>query len=394
VTVTENPVRGAGNDSVRRENLATVLRLVHQANGRSRSELTALTGLNRSTIAALVAELSSRSLVVEVDPRTPTRAGRPSPVVRPSDHIVALAVNPEIDAIAVAAVGLGARVVAKTRIPARADVSAAEAVALTVEAINDISGDLVGHTVIGIGVAVPGLVRADDGLVRLAPHFGWVDEPFSAMLSEATGLAVTAANDATLGVLAEGRFGAGRGISDLVYLNGGASGIGGGIVTGGVPLTGAAGYAGELGHTLVNSEGIQCHCGAMGCLETEVRRSKLLALVGLDDAVSDLLEEKLRGSADPLVAAEIERQLGYLGVALRNAINILNPQRIVLGGFLAALYSVSPRTLDLLVAEQPLSTNSEAVQIARAELGPDILMVGAAELALTRILADPASFGS
>jgi predicted NBD/HSP70 family sugar kinase len=392
VTVTETAARGAGNDSVRRENLATVLRLVHLANGRSRSELTALTGLNRSTIAALVAELVTRKLVIEVDPRTPTRAGRPSPVVSPSNHIIALAVNPEIDAVVVAAVGLGARVVAKTRIPASADISAAEAVALTVEAINDIRDDLIGHTVVGIGVAVPGLVRADDGLIRLAPHFGWVDEPFSAMLSTATGLPVSASNDATLGVLAEGRFGAGRGISDLVYLNGGASGIGGGIVTGGVPLTGAAGYAGELGHTLVNSSGVLCHCGATGCLETEVRRSALLESVGLEDVVSDRLEEALHASTDPVVAAEIERQLGYLGVTLRNAINILNPQRIVLGGFLAALYGVAPHVLDALVADQPLSTNSESVQIVRAELGSNILMVGAAELAFASILADPASF--
>jgi predicted NBD/HSP70 family sugar kinase len=392
MATTDATVRGAGNDSVRRENLATVLRLVHLSAGSSRSELTALTGLNRSTIGALVAELVARGLVVEIDPRTPTGVGRPSPVVAPSGQVVALAVNPEIDAIAVAAVGLGAKVIARTRVAARSDISAREAVELTSGAIDEIRSQLDGRTIVGIGVAMPGLVRAEDGLVRLAPHFGWVDEPFTRMLAEATGLPASSANDATLGVLAEGRFGAGRGIADLVYLNGGASGIGGGIVAGGQPLTGAAGYAGELGHTLVNSAGVRCHCGAIGCLETEVRRAPLLDLVGLSDAVSDGLADALIASTDSAVAEEVERQLRFLGVTLRNAINTLNPRRIVLGGFLASLYAVSPKTLDDLVATQPLSASRESVQIVPAELGRDILMVGAAELAFAGILADPATF--
>ena len=82
-------------------------------------------------------------------------------------------------------------------------------------------------------MAVPGQVRADDGLVRLAPHLGWVDDPFTARLAARTGLAVAAANDASLGVRAESTFGAGRDIQDVVYLNGGASGIGGGVIVGG-----------------------------------------------------------------------------------------------------------------------------------------------------------------
>jgi predicted NBD/HSP70 family sugar kinase len=396
VTATETPARGLGNDSVRRDNLATILRLVHRARaeGRSRSELTALTGLNRSTIADLVGELEALELVVEADPVSRSRVGRPSPIVTASERAVAITVNPEIDAIAVAAVGFGGRVITRLRVPTTAEVAAADAVALTVDGVRQVLAELgTGHRVVGVGIAVPGLVRADDGLVRLAPHFGWVDEPFTGMLSTALGVPAWAGNDATLGVLAEATFGAGRGIADLVYLNGGASGIGGGIVTGGMPLTGAAGYAGELGHTLVNSAGIRCHCGATGCLETEVRRSPLLRLVGLDDADADRLEDALRASDSAEVAAEVSRQLGFLGVTLRNAVNTLNPERIVLGGFLAALYAVAPEQLDRIVGEQPLAASRESVRIVRAELGRDILMVGAAELAFSGILADPATFG-
>lgn len=395
MNTTGTAARGFGNDSLRRDNLATVLRLVHRSGGegRSRSALTALTGMNRSTIAALVGELVARGLVAETEPVSRSGVGRPSPIVTATQRAVALAVNPEIDAIQLAVVGLGGRVISRHRVAASAELSVPDAVALTATAARTLLAGLASeHELIGIGIAVPGLVRTEDGLVRLAPHFGWVDEPFTALLSAALDLPASAGNDATLGVLAEGTFGAGRGIADLVYLNGGASGIGGGIVAGGRPLTGAAGYAGELGHTFVNSDGIHCHCGATGCLETEVRRAPLLELVGLDDARSDELGEALLASDADAVRAEVERQLGYLGVTVRNAVNTFNPQRIVLGGFLAALYAVAPEELERSVAAQPLAASREAVQIVPAELGGDILMVGAAELAFAGLLADPAGF--
>jgi predicted NBD/HSP70 family sugar kinase len=395
VNATETPVRGFGNDTLRRGNLATVLRIVHRRGplGLSRSELTALTGMNRSTIAGLVGELVELGLVKESEPLSRSKVGRPSPIVVASDNAVALAVNPEIDAIQLSLVTLGGRVTERARVPASSDISVTTAVELTSNAAQMLMETLASSArIVGIGIAVPGLVRAGDGLVRLAPHFGWVDEPLTALLSAALGLPASAANDASLGALAEGRFGAGRGISDLVYLNGGASGIGGGIVSGGRPLGGSAGYAGELGHTLVRSDGIVCHCGASGCLETEVRRSALLELVGLRDEDSDRLGQALLDSTSDVVHAEVSRQLGYLGIAIRTAINTLNPERIVLGGFLAALHAAAPSRLDQSIAAKPLSASGESVAIVPAELGSDILMVGAAELAFSGLLADPTTF--
>ncbi|MEP6843645.1 MAG: ROK family protein [Pseudolysinimonas sp.] len=394
MTLSDTSARGLGNESLRRENLSNLLRLVHRSgsHGHSRSELTALMGLNRSTIAALVGELESLRLVEERDPPPNSRVGRPSPIVTTADYVVALTVNPEVDAISIAAVALGGRVLERRRVNSPPGLDSDGAVEITAAAIRALISERLGsHRIIGIGIAVPGQVRADDGLVRLAPHLGWIDEPFTARLSLRTGLPVAAANDASLGVRAESTFGAGRDIHDVVYLNGGASGIGGGVIVGGRALTGADGYAGELGHTLVNSAGILCHCGAVGCLETEVTRAPLLALAGLTDARADELELALLNSTDPAVLVEVHRQLGFLAVALRNAINTLNPQRVLLGGFLSALYGVAPELLDELVARQSLRASGEAVELTRAELGADILTVGAAELAFTGLFADPAS---
>ena len=384
---------GNSNDSVRQHNLSVLLRVVHRTAGISRSQLTRQTGLNRSTIAALVGELVERELVVESEPDSHNQVGRPSPIVRPGPKPLAITINPEIDAITVGLVDLGGAVLRRVRHPLDRLPTAAEAVAISATMIDELRDEFdLSRRAVGIGVAVPGLVRSADGLVRLAPHLRWVDEPLAEMLEEATGFSVVAANDARLGTLAESIFGAGRGLTDMIYLNGGASGIGGGAIVNGQPLRGVSGYAGEFGHTLVNSGGQQCHCGATGCLETEVRRSTLLDAVGLTDADAEDLEAALLRSDSPSVRSEIERQLDTLAITLRNVVNTLNPELIVLGGFLGSLYAVAPERLDSDVAAQSLPSSRDSVKITRAELGLNILVIGAAELAFESVLADPSSF--
>lgn len=383
--------RGNNLDSVRQHNLSTVLGLVHRQGPSSRAALTAATGLNRSTIGALVAELAELGLASEGEPDANNRVGRPSPVVTPNAAVTALAVNPEIDAVTVGLVGLDARVHRRVRHATSAPVGSLEAARIASAVIDELRSGL-GAAPVAIGVAMPGLVRRSDGLVRLAPHLNWVDEPFTEQLRELSGLPVVAANDANLGANAERLFGAGRGVRDLVYLNGGASGIGGGVIADGRPVTGLAGYAGELGHTLVNSSGVRCHCGAIGCLETEVNQRSLLAVLGRATADGDELEQALVASDSPAVRDEIERQLGFLAVSVRNATNIFNPQLIVLGGFLGALVAAAPRRLHELVAETALRASGESLHIVRAELGRNLLMIGAAELAFAPLLADPAAF--
>ncbi|MBF4462899.1 MULTISPECIES: ROK family transcriptional regulator [unclassified Rathayibacter] len=384
----DHATRGNTLDRVRRHNLSAILRLVHRGGPRSRSQLTRLTGLNRSTIAALVGELVERGLVREREPDALNQVGRPSPVVEADPRVVALAVNPEIDAVTVAAVGLDAGVRRRLRRTASVP-SAAEAALLAADAIAELLSELPEDSrIVGVGVAVPGLVRDTDGLVRVGPHLGWVDEPFSRMLAEATGLPVLSANDANLGALAESVLGAGRDVSHLLYLNGGASGIGAGVIVGGSPLHGIDGYAGEIGHTLVNSAGVDCHCGATGCLETEVGRAELLTVLGLEEG--ERLEEALAASNDPSVRAEVERQLGYLAVALRTVINIFNPQLVVLGGFLGELVGVAPGVLEQRLAHGgPFRVALDSVRIVRTELGADLLMLGAAELVFEQLLGDP-----
>lgn len=386
-------VKGNNLDSVRQHNLSAVLQMVHRNGPLSRSVLAKRTGLNRSTIAALVAELTDLRLVTESAPDTATKVGRPSSIVSASSRTVAIAVHPEIDAITLGIVSLGGAVQRRVRFATEGPPTAREAVKISLAVIEGMRGGLgEDYQVAGIGMAIPGLIRLPDGMVRLAPHLNWTDEPVADLLAAAVGCPVWADNDARLGAIAEHTFGTGIGVTDMIYLNGGASGIGGGIIVGGSIAIGAAGYGGELGHIRVRSGGRPDTAGLVGTLESEVRREDLVAVLRLATAEDEELETALLASDAPTVSAVINGQIDHLAVALSGAINALNPQLTVLGGFLGALYAVNPRRLEEEVKRQTLPIAWEKVRIARPKLGANILMVGAAELALRDLLAHPAGY--
>ena len=381
--------RATAVEAVRRTNLGEVLRLVHHEGPRSRSLITAETGLNRSTVADLVTALVERGLVAEQDPDPTRRVGRPSPVVTASADVVAIGVNPEVDAIEIGAVSLGGVLRARTRIELESVPSAADAVDEVAAAVSQWQREeLADCRLVGIGVAVPGLIRASDGLVRLAPHLQWRDEDLTTPLAAALGAPVTVDNDASLGARAEHLFGAARVHSDVVYLNGGASGIGGGVIMDGMLIRGAGGYAGEWGQTrpgIANELHRRTHDGV---LEDEVSRARLLAaarLIGGDDAA---LAAAL-ADAGPTADEEVVRQRRVLAATIGNAVNVLNPSMIVLGGFLGILRDVDPEGFDVDVRERSLAVAAEDLQIASAALGQDRLLIGAAEAAFAPLIADP-----
>lgn len=381
-------------DPSRRNNLSLLTSLVHHRRVLSRAQLTRRTGLNRSTVGTLIGQLIALGVVYETAPAGEGQVGRPSPDVHPNPSIAALAVNPEIDAVTIGLVSLGGKVQKKIRFETERIPSAREAVNIAAAVIAGMRSELdASYRITGIGMAVPGLVNRDDGVVRHAPHLGWRNEPVARMLSEATGYPCQAANDASLGAEAELIFGAGAGQRNLIYLNGGPSGVGGGIIADGQLLRGASGYAGELGHTFVRSEGSTCHCGATGCLETEVSQSRLLDLAGMSSGDTADLERAL-GNNSAEVNDEVARQLTYLGITLRNAVNTFNPEAIVLDGFLGTLHSLAPASLDGMLRAQAMDGPAGQVKIYRAALGSDLMMIGAAELAFTPFLADPAGLGT
>ena len=270
---------GQRSETVRRSNLSAIVRELHDGGPASRSELVARTGLTRSAIRALIGELAAADLVVEERAEPQGTPGRPSPVVRidPNGAVV-LALEIAVDSLAAAIVGLGGEVFERVRIDRAAGHTGVDGIAAD---LADMASGLrarrpADETPVGVGVAIVGVVRRSDGVVSLAPNLGWRDAPLGDALAAALGLEapISVANDADLGALVEFRRGAAIGGGDVLFISG-EYGVGGGLIVDGRPLTGVAGYGGEVGHMPVNPTGSTCRCGAIGCWETEVGEAAL-----------------------------------------------------------------------------------------------------------------------
>ncbi|HEX2153815.1 MAG TPA: ROK family protein [Acidimicrobiia bacterium] len=390
--------RGVAAEQLRRHNLSTILDRLHLSGPMSRSELAQQTGLNRSTVADLIGELATLALVEEGPGAANTGPGRPSPVakVRPEGATV-LALELSVDSIAVATVGLGGHIYNQIRVARPRGRFTPEE---TVEDISKLAEPLLGalpgaHQLVGVGVAVAGVVRRTDGFVHLAPNLGWRNVPLGTIVEKrlSLGQAVSMANEADLGSLAEYRRGAGSGVQHLLYLAGEA-GIGAGIIQEGRPMLGAAGYAGEVGHTRVNPEGRQCRCGGKGCWETEAGEAALARRAGVSDLIGQRLVEELilratTGDSRTLEALTVTGR--WLGLGIGNLINIFNPDRVVVGGSYHDLYPYLEESMIRSVQEVALSAPGESAEIVPGVLGVDAPLVGAAELALSSVITNPAA---
>jgi predicted NBD/HSP70 family sugar kinase len=382
---------GSNQESVRRHNLSTLLGHLHLASQLSRSSLTTLMGLNRSTIADLVSELEMLGLAEQQAPDTRGRsaAGRPSVGVATTDRAYVLAVDVRVSGLMVARVGLGGIVLSEATGPSptghdpQATVDAVAGLARMV--VRDADPEAV---LVGIGVSVPGIIARDTGIVRLAPNLEWHDVPFADMLAaELPGsLRPVLGNDADHGALAEHVRGVGRGVDDLVYLSV-EVGVGAGLIAGGRPVTGASGFAGEIGHLPFGDGTRPCHCGARGCWETEIGAAAMAEAVGCPpDGLTDLGAYLDELESAPPELATIGRHLGR-GVA--GLVNLLNPQIVVLGGYLRPLYRWVEREVRDELATRALRISGMQPRIVLPRLGDHSVLMGASEVAFRRLLADP-----
>ncbi|WP_395691550.1 ROK family protein [Nocardioides sp.] len=385
---------GVGTEELRRANLRAILQTVHTHGPTTRAELTKQLGLNRSTIGALTAELQSLGLVSEETASVGGRSGsgRPSHLVVPREDNVVAAVDVGVDRIAVALVGFGGAVLERrTRTHQRGEHDVDHVVDVVAQMVEDVLGAQDGQRCLGVGVSVPGAIRAKDGMVRFAPNLGWVEEPFTALLEKQLGRPVSTGNDANLGVLAEHLRGAAVGYADAVYLSA-SVGIGGGFLVGGRPLTGATGYAGEVGHLQVDSVGPVCRCGAVGCWETKVGENVLLRAAGRlsgggPDAVAEVIAAAAAG--EERAATAVAEVADWCGVGIRAIINLFNPQVVVLGGCLAQVWQACGPEVDAAMSRSTMMTPREDVVIRSSALEGDSQLLGAAELAFAPVLENP-----
>jgi predicted NBD/HSP70 family sugar kinase len=384
------------HDQVRRNNLSRILRHLHATGSASRSDLVGLTGLNRSTIGAIVTDLVDAGLVEERAGTTST-VGRPSLVVAPvATSAVVLSFELRVEKLIGALIGLGGEVLLRLERPhMRADYD----VNIAVEEIVQMSISLIEHVQegsawVGTGISIPGSVDSAVGRVRLAPNLGWENVALGESLMGAMAAQfgdppmVTIRNDSDLGAMSEHLRGAAAGAANMIYISG-EIGIGGGVVVNNRLLDGVGGYAGEVGHMVIDPSGPECRCGSFGCWETLIGLDSVIRSTG-NNPESTELDEILRqaGQHQPQALAGLSDVGRSIGIGISNLVNIFNPEAVVLGGHLRELLPFVEQSVSEMIA-RALPASRAGVRVVPASIANGSSLVGAAEAGFEELLSDP-----
>jgi len=367
-------------EDLRELNRLRVVDELRRRGNASRGEIADATGLSRTTVTTLVADLQERGLVIETGAANGGGRGRP-PVQLRLDPSAGAAIGVDFghSHVHVVVADLSASVIGERRV--ELDVDQAPAKALDVAAA--LGHELVARAgldprrVVGAGMGLPGPLGAS------AILGGWAGLDPAQELTRRLGVTVTIGNDANLGALAELTLGAGRGMQDLVYLKL-ASGIGAGIVLSGRLHHGATGIAGEIGHVQVRQDGAVCRCGNRGCLETVASSRALLESLkpayGPDLTVCEMLELATDGSHG---AQRVIKDAGRaIGRAVADLCNSLNPEAIVVGGVLSAAGTPLLEGIRESVKRYAQPGTADALLLLPGELGERAEVLGALALAL------------
>jgi predicted NBD/HSP70 family sugar kinase len=396
----------ARQDALRPHNLALVLQHIAAGDPVSRARIAAATGLTKTTVSSLVDDLVSARLVVELGPEARGEIGRPGSALAldPSGYAgIGLEIN--VDYIAVCLANLVGEVrYLRTRARDNRSQSPAKVLGRAVRMIRTAlaRAEAARLTVAGLAVAVPGPVETDSGLLRLAPNLGWVDVPVAGILADRLAghdLAVVVDNEANLAALGELWFGGHHELADFIHVSG-EIGVGGGVVLSEELFRGVRGFAGEIGHVVVDPDGPRCRCGARGCLEQVAGQEAILRAAGLTGAVgtsigqpggsvAELLARARAG--DPATLRAVESAGRALGIGLSATVNVVDPSTVVLGGLYAALEPWLRGPLLEELSERAITHRWSPVQLLASRLGPDAAVRGAAGVVVKRVLSEPAA---
>ena len=388
----------ASKDSGPRQARDKVLTGLSRLGPVSRSELSRRTRLAPSTVSAIVSELMDEGLVVELSDTAEHRrggAGRPPTLIglhRRAGVVLGLDFGKKHVKVAVA--DLAHHLLAERQAPLEADAPAQVGIARAVDLVTDVlaASATSREDILCVGMGIPGPVQDATGELgdsTILP--GWVGVRAHAAMSTALGLDVVVDNDANLGALAEWAIGAARGCSEVIYLKL-ATGIGAGLIINGRPFHGIGGTAGEIGHLMIDPAGPVCRCGNRGCLEVVAGADAILDSLRRthgDLTVAELLQASARGDLGTRRALADAGRI--IGTALGTVCNLLNPQRVVVGGELGSAGEVIIEPSRQALDGSAIRSAAQDVDVVEAHLGDRAELLGAVALAVRS--ADPQRIG-
>jgi len=388
-------ITALGHNHMRQRNLAVILSALQQSTPVSRSGLSRLTGLHKASITSLINQLEGSGFIRELELIPSESVGRPA---------TGLGLNPDAGSIVAVEIGVDYlsaivtdftakilwRYQEEAESPVDQDIILKRSFEIAEEACiaaRNLPGQL-----FGIAWGVPGLVNVETGTLLFAPNLGWADVPFRDLVQERFNIHTYIDNEAKLAALGEATFGTAQSFDYVIYVSSGI-GIGGGIVIDGQVISGASGFAGEIGHMTVDPEGPTCNCGNRGCWETLASEWALFRRIreAIDNRQPTSLSRELE--MDPnfltvpvivaaardgdIVAHEALRETGrWLGIGIANLINGFNPHGVVLGGNLSLAHEFLMPEIQDVVKRRALSRSLEECDIVIGEYGADAALIG------------------
>jgi predicted NBD/HSP70 family sugar kinase len=383
--------------SVRTYNQRTLLLNLLRHQPVSRIRLARLCGLSTTTVTNLVSDLLARGVVRESGTdlvAARTGAGRPPLALQlvPGSRVV-LGIHIGVRRARLALSDVNANLLAESEAPLAAQETAAQNLARIAAAartlISRVGDDDLHGRLLGVGVGASGLTDVESGTNVFAPNLGWRNVPIRAILSEQLQLPVTVDNNVRCMALAESLYGAGRNVRSLVYVYGRMA-VGAGLVVDGELYRGAGFGAGEIGHwTMLPRGGKRCRCGNSGCLETLISEPVLVerarqvdpyVVEQSDQPLQAIFAAARRGHAG--LRAMLSEQAFYLGIALANLVNVVNPHLILLGGLLHEAFDLLQAEVEITMRRHAIGDLGAKVTLLPATYGEQAGEIGAAVLAL------------
>lgn len=400
----------AGQNLVKQLNSALILERLLIDSPLSRAQLAQHTGLNRSTISSLVSDLMARELIREVGLETADSRGRPGMLLELNPgggSIVGVEINAGY--VSIILTNFTAQTLWQRHVTFPEDTSQERVLALTEELIEEAlrAGRAHGLTPLGIGLGAPGLVDTATGTLIFAPNLNWRQVPFREMWGKRFGVPLYVDNDGNAAAVGEYYFGVAKGHDNFLYIGTG-TGLTGGLMLDRRIYRGVGGYAGEIGHIIVESGGELCSCGRRGCWETLVAPRAAIRGVthALKNGAPSIIPDMVRGDfaritmeivveaadkGDQLALDTLADIAAHLGSGIANLVNIFNPELIVLGGavLLASDYLLPP--ISRIIAAESLPDLSSMVAITLSAQGVNASPKGAVAMVIDGIVRDPIS---
>jgi len=361
--------------------------------GQSRADLAAAVGLTKSTVTMLVRELLAEGWLLEREVVATGDLGRrPTPLFIDPSRLLLIGAEVGIDSVRVVATSLTGEVLARVVAGYGASKSAKARIGSLAAAMIKVRRQLDEHEhrIIGMGVGLPGGVDEAHGFLHLAPNLQWRDVPVGALLVEKladsplAGIPLYLQNEADVAALGEMEFNPSQATDPLLYLSIN-QGVGAGVIVGDHLLTGHRGFAGEVGHMVLQINGPQCSCGRRGCAEAMIGMRAMLPATRQepDSPISEIEHRLAKQDSDTMLA--VKKAGSYLGVLLQNIASAYDPGCIVLGGCVVELGDVFLEPALKTLNDYSSAANLEPPDVRVSRFGADAVAIGAAALARYRL---------